>query len=133
MYNKYMLQMLRDPSGIFQLFNNDNKDPLTRNLQRIGKFSFTVALIAAILAGVFNSFVVTHKSLEFIVGVCGGGGFFLGTFMFIGVGARVTGQQQGVNSFGGQIFRVLWKTFLYFLLPAFIVTVILVLFVHPKS
>jgi len=128
----YNIDMQKDPSGIFKLFKNDKKDTLTRNMQMVGKISFTIAFIAAFLGTIFNSFVVTHKSLEITVGVCGGGGFFLGTFMFIGVGARVMGQQQGVSSFGGQIFRILWKTFLYFLLPLLALTLLLILFIHPK-
>jgi hypothetical protein len=122
----------RNPSGIFQIFNGDNKDKTTRIMQAIGIVAFLLALIAAIFGGAFNKTISAHKSLEIIVGVCGGGGFFVGVFMFIGVGARITGQQSGVNSFAGQILRVLWRTFLFLLLPILILTLLLLLFIHPK-
>jgi hypothetical protein len=125
--------MLSDPSSIFQIFNTDNKDKLSRVMQVVGKIAFTTAFITAIIGETFSKTVDAHKVLEILVGVGGGGGFFLGIFMFIGVGARITGEQNGVTSFPLQILRIVWKTFLYFLLPMLILTLLLVIFVHPKS
>ena len=101
-------------------------------MQLIGTTAFSVAFFAVIFGSAFNKTVSTHKSLEVLVGICGGGGFFLGLFMFIGVGARVMGQQEGVNSFSGQIFRVLWRTFIFFLLPLLILTLLIVIIARPK-
>jgi hypothetical protein len=101
-------------------------------MQTIGKISFSIAVIASACGGAFNKTVTDHKVLEIIVGGAAAGGYFLGIFMFIGVGARTSGQENGINGFAGQLFRLIWKTFLYFLLPVLLLTGILILFVKPQ-
>jgi len=123
----------QNPSGIFSLFSGDNKDRLTRVLQAIGTVAFTVAVVGSIFAGASSRIVSSHSRLPEIIGTCAGVGYLVGVFMFIGVGARVMGQQNGVHSFAGQIFRVIWRTFVFFLLPLLILTILLVVFFMPKN
>jgi len=123
----------RNPSGIFSLFGSDNKDQLTRILQAIGSVAFTIALAGSVFAGASSKIVSSHSRLPEIVGGCAGVGFLVGVFMFIGVGARVMGQQNGVHSFAGQILRVIWRAFVFFLLPLLILAVLLVVFFMPKN
>lgn len=126
------MQPYRNDAGIFQLFNGDNKDRPTQVMQFLGKISFSVAFVATIAAGVFHAFLSIHRVLGTIVGVSGLVGLFLGLFMFIGVGARVMGQQAGVQSFPRQVGRVLARTFLFLLLPMMILTALLLLLFPPK-
>lgn len=123
----------RNPSGIFSLFSSNSNDKLTRVLQAIGTAAFTMALAGSVFAGASSKIVSSNSRLPEIVGGCAGVGFLVGVFMFIGVGARVMGQQNGVHSFAGQIFRVIWRTFVFFLLPLLILTILLVVLFRPKS
>jgi hypothetical protein len=118
-------------SGLFQLFSGDQKDGLTRLMQTVGKIAFSIAITSALCGQFLYKIVTTHKVLEIIVGIGAGGGIFLGLFMFIGVGARVMGEQAGVTSFGGQIFRILWRTFLFLLLPCLLLSLLLILIIKP--
>jgi hypothetical protein len=70
-------------------------------MQTIGIAAFTVGSISGIVSEFFNKFVSAHTALEIVLGSAEAGGFFLWVLMFIGVGARVMGQQQGVIRFGG--------------------------------
>lgn len=123
----------RNLSGIFSLFSSDSRDRLTRIFQAIGTAAFTIALAGCVFAGTASRIVSSHSRLPEIVGGCAGVGFLVGVFMFIGAGARVIGRQNGVHSFASQIFRVLWRTFVFLLLPLLILTILLVVFLMPKN
>ena len=125
----------QNPSGLFQLFKGDNKDRLSCAMQQVGKVAFGVCFGCLLALKLFYSHskaTPAHDAPLAVLIAGAAGGFFVGLFMFIGVGARTMGQANGINGFGHQILNVIWKTFLYLILPCLILSLIVVLLSYHR-
>lgn len=123
---------VRNYSALFSLFKKDKKDRLTIILQNIGIVLFSVMFGLRIIWSVFYDYFSEPKHNNLETAVAGGIalGLFGGMFCFIGVGARVMGQHAGVKGMWQQLARILWKTFLYLLLPCLVFVLLLVAYFH---
>ena len=107
----------RTKSALFDYFGYRTADRIGRVLIWLTVISLIFGLaVETFWRLAYDSFFHNHPEFEWIIAF-GAISFFSGIFLFVAAGTYIYGKTNKKSSFLAALTEVLWKTFLYVLLP----------------